>query len=267
MAPNSGTETKSLHRKPVTNPEHKFGTNQDESASMTFPECEFSKNESLRPKIYTEFSTDLNGPGNSQKNSINISSNTMESKDSDVIDDKCTKNNSQKTSSNIVESKDSNVTDDKNNELNQFPRLAPNSGTETPDQPGTGTNQDENASMTFSEREFNKNMSMRPKIYTEFSTDLNGPGNSQKTSLNISSNTMKPKDSDVIDDNKCTKNNSQKTSLNISSNTMKSQDSNVIDDNKYTKNNEKSPSNEQNETPQIRKSARIRKEKKRRKKT
>ena len=114
LAPNSGTETKSLHRKPVTNPEHKFGTNQDESASMTFPECEFSKNESLRPKIYTEFSTDLNGPGNSQKNSINISSNTMESKDSDVIDDKCTKNNSQKTSSNIVESKDSNVTDDKN---------------------------------------------------------------------------------------------------------------------------------------------------------
>ena len=76
---------------------------------------------------------------------------------------------------------------------------------------------------------------------------------------------MKSKDSDVRDDNKCTKNNSQKTSLNISSNTMKSKDSNVIDDNKCTKNNEKSPrltinsgiGNEQNETPKIRKSARI----------
>ena len=67
-----------------------------------------------------------------------------------------------------------------------------------PDQPGTGTNQDENASMMFTEREFDKNMSMRPKIYTEFSTDLNGPGNSQKTSINNSSNTMEPKDSDVI---------------------------------------------------------------------
>ena len=46
---------------------------------------------------------------------------------------------------------------------------------------------------------------MRPKIYTGFSTDLNGPGNSQKTSINISSNTMESKDSDVIDDNNAQK--------------------------------------------------------------
>ena len=152
--------------------------------------------------------------------------------------------------------------------------MAHNPGTETKSpsrEPVTnsehkfGTNQDESAPMTSSEHEFGKNTSLRPKISTELPKDQNAPGNSQKTSLNISSNTMKSKDSDVIDDNKCTKNNSQKTSLNISSNTMKSQDSNVIDDKKYTKNNEKSPrltinsgtGNEQNETPQIRKSTRI----------
>jgi hypothetical protein len=166
----------------------------------------------------------------------------MESKDSDVIDDnKCTKNNSQKTSSNIVESKDYNVLDDKNNRLNQFPRSAPNSGNETksPSRESVtnselkfGTNQDESAPMTLSEREFNEYKSLRPKIPTEPPKDQNGPGNSQKTSLNISSNTMKPKDS------------------------------NVIDDNKYTKNNEKSPRltinfGTGNETPKIRKSARI----------
>jgi len=45
-----------------------------------------------------------------------------------------------------------------------------------PDQPGTGSNQDEDASMMFSEREFNENMSVRSKYSIEFSTDLNGQG-------------------------------------------------------------------------------------------
>ena len=242
LAPNSGIETKSPSREPVTNSEHKLGTNQDESTSMTFSEREFNENKSSRPKIPTEPPKDQNGPGNSQKTSIDITSNTMESKDSDVTDNtKCTKNNSQKTSSNIVESKDYNVIDDKNNQLNQFPRLAPNPGTETRapsrepvtnSEPKFGTNQDESTSMTFSEREFNENKSSRPKIPTEPPKDQNGPGNSQKTSLNISSNATK------------------------------SQDSNVMDKNIYTKNNEKSPrsttnSGNDNETPQIRKSARI----------
>ena len=218
------------------------GTNQDENASMMFSEREFNENMSMRSKISTEFSTDLNGPGNSQKTSLNMSSNTMKSKESDVIDNnKCTKNNSQKTSSNIVESKDYNAIDDKNYQLNQFPRLAPNPGTETKSpsrEPVTnsehmlGTSQDESTSMTFSEREFNESKSLRQKIQTEPSKDQNGPGNSQKTSLNISSNTTESKDS------------------------------NVTDDNIYTKNNEKSPrltinSGNGNETPKIRKSARI----------
>ena len=91
---NSGIETKSPSREPVTNSEPKFGTNQDESTSMTFSEREFNENKSLRPKIPTEPPKDQNGPGNSQKTSLNIPSDTTKSKDSNVTDDNIyTKNN------------------------------------------------------------------------------------------------------------------------------------------------------------------------------
>ena len=98
--------------------------------------------------------------------------------------------------------------------------------------PSAKSQEKESTSMTFFEREFNENKSLRPKIPTEPPKDQNGPGNSQKTSLNIPSDTTKSKDS------------------------------NVTDDNIYTKNNEKSPrltinSGNGNETPKIRKSARI----------
>merc|ERR1712051_27741 len=63
---NSGIETRAPSREPVTNSEPKFGTNQDESTSMTFSEREFNENKSLRPKIPTEPPKDQNGPGNSQ---------------------------------------------------------------------------------------------------------------------------------------------------------------------------------------------------------
>ena len=60
------------------------------------------------------------------------------------------------------------ATQEKEIYLLSFSRMAP----KLPDQPGTGSNQDENASMMFSEREFNKNMSVRSKISIEFSTEV-----------------------------------------------------------------------------------------------